>query len=71
MDGMPDDLQFLPPDKERETDADIRKMLLEALLHVSKDEQIACNTVVSHGSCSYAQHDPFVRSFVKPRCIPS
>lgn len=35
MDGMPDDLQFLPPDKEREPDADIRKMLLEALLHVS------------------------------------
>eukprot|EP00049_Salpingoeca_infusionum_P022786 m.8776 g.8776 ORF g.8776 m.8776 type:complete len:365 (+) comp5395_c0_seq2:364-1458(+) len=31
MDGLPDDLQFLPPDKEREEDADIRKLLLESL----------------------------------------
>ena len=34
MDGMLDDLQYLPPDKERETDADIRKMLLEALFRL-------------------------------------
>ncbi len=28
---MPDDLQYLPPTKERESDADIRKMALQAL----------------------------------------
>eukprot|EP00730_Choanoeca_flexa_P017002 TRINITY_DN8129_c0_g1_i1.p1 TRINITY_DN8129_c0_g1~~TRINITY_DN8129_c0_g1_i1.p1 ORF type:complete len:368 (+),score=89.72 TRINITY_DN8129_c0_g1_i1:31-1134(+) len=40
MDGMPDDLQYLPPDKERETDADIRKMLLEALLQLCATKPI-------------------------------
>ncbi|XP_070758954.1 protein HGH1 homolog [Enoplosus armatus] len=30
--GLPVDLQYLPEDKEREEDADIRKMLLETLL---------------------------------------
>eukprot|EP00911_Craspedida_sp_UC1_P002788 UC1_evm1s2039 len=34
MEGMPDDLQYLPPDKEREPDADVRKMLLESLLQL-------------------------------------
>ncbi|EDQ89296.1 uncharacterized protein MONBRDRAFT_32489 [Monosiga brevicollis MX1] len=35
MDGMPDDLQYLPPDKKRDMDADIRMMLLEALLQLA------------------------------------
>lgn len=29
------DLQYLPPDKQREPDADIRKMLIEAIMLVS------------------------------------
>lgn len=32
--GLPVDLQFLPEDKKREEDPDIRKMLLETLLLV-------------------------------------
>ncbi|XP_053100915.1 protein HGH1 homolog [Hemicordylus capensis] len=32
MERLPLDLQYLPPEKQRETDPDIRKMLLEALL---------------------------------------
>ena len=31
MDGLPDDLQYLDDDKVRESDPEIRKMLLEAL----------------------------------------
>ncbi|XP_071094394.1 protein HGH1 homolog [Haliotis cracherodii] len=31
MDRLPDDLQYLPPEKEREKDPDIRKMLVEAV----------------------------------------
>lgn len=34
--GLPVDLQYLPPDKQREPDADIRKMLIEAIMLVSK-----------------------------------
>lgn len=34
MDKLPDDLQYLPPDKQREDDADIRTMLIEALMMV-------------------------------------
>eukprot|EP01147_Barroeca_monosierra_P008958 gene8958-1295_t len=34
MDGMLDDLQYLPPDKEREKDPSTRKLLLEALLRL-------------------------------------
>ena len=34
MDKLPPDLQYLPQDKEREHDPDIRKMLLEALMQV-------------------------------------
>lgn len=30
------DLQYLPPDKQREPDADIRKMLIEAIMLVSR-----------------------------------
>lgn len=33
-DKLPDDLQYLPPDKQREDDADIRTMLLETLMMV-------------------------------------
>lgn len=33
--GLPVDLQYLPEDKKREDDPDIRKMLLETLLLVS------------------------------------
>ena len=33
-DKLPEDLQYLPTDKTREEDADIRKMLLEALMKV-------------------------------------
>ncbi|KAM4865060.1 protein HGH1 homolog [Thomomys bottae] len=32
MDRLPVDLQYLPPDKQREPDADIRKMLVEAVM---------------------------------------
>ncbi|XP_068953139.1 protein HGH1 homolog [Petaurus breviceps papuanus] len=32
MDRLPVDLQYLPPDKERESDADIRKMLIETIM---------------------------------------
>ncbi|XP_041348916.1 protein HGH1 homolog [Gigantopelta aegis] len=31
MEKLPDDLQYLPPDKQRESDPDIRKMLIEAI----------------------------------------
>lgn len=34
MEHLPLDLQYLPEDKMREPDPDIRKMLLEALLKV-------------------------------------
>lgn len=34
--GLPVDLQYLPPDKQREPDADIRKMLVEAIMLVSR-----------------------------------
>ncbi|XP_036597417.1 protein HGH1 homolog [Trichosurus vulpecula] len=32
MDRLPIDLQYLPPEKEREPDADIRKMLIETIM---------------------------------------
>lgn len=34
MDKLPDDLQYLPPEKQRESDPEIRKMLVEALVQV-------------------------------------
>jgi hypothetical protein len=34
MDKLPPELQYLPEDKMREPDPDIRKMLLEALMQV-------------------------------------
>ena len=34
MDKLPEDLQYLPPDKTREPDADIRIMLIETILMV-------------------------------------
>ena len=36
MDKLPIDLQYLPPDKKRESDPDIRIMLLETILMVRK-----------------------------------
>ena len=36
MDKLPEDLQYLPDDKLREPDPDIRTMLLEALLKVKR-----------------------------------
>ena len=36
MEKLPPDLQYLDDTKEREPDADIRKMLLDALLQVSE-----------------------------------
>lgn len=33
--GLPVDLQYLPPEKQREPDADIRKILIEAIMLVS------------------------------------
>eukprot|EP00123_Amoebidium_parasiticum_P006429 comp17381_c0_seq1/m.16693 comp17381_c0_seq1/g.16693 ORF comp17381_c0_seq1/g.16693 comp17381_c0_seq1/m.16693 type:complete len:393 (-) comp17381_c0_seq1:402-1580(-) len=35
MEGMPDELQYLPADKEREADPAVRKMLLEALIQLA------------------------------------
>jgi hypothetical protein len=32
MDKLPDDLQYLPPDKERECDPDIRIMFIETIM---------------------------------------
>lgn len=32
MERLPIDLQYLPPDKQREPDADIRKMLIETIM---------------------------------------
>lgn len=34
MDSLPVDLQYLPEDKLRESDPDVRKMLLEAIMKV-------------------------------------
>ena len=41
MERLPEDLQYLPDDKTREQDPDIRKMLLEALLKVSRDASLS------------------------------
>jgi hypothetical protein len=35
MEGMPDELQYQPPDKVREEDVDLRKMLVEALAQLN------------------------------------
>lgn len=35
MEKLPDDLQYLTPDKKREADPDIRIMLMETLMMVS------------------------------------
>ena len=34
MERLPEDLQFLPDDKQRELDPDIRKMLIDAVMKV-------------------------------------
>ncbi|XP_051687160.1 protein HGH1 homolog isoform X1 [Oryctolagus cuniculus] len=41
MDRLPVDLQYLPPDKQREPDADIRKMLVEAIMLVRGGPAVA------------------------------
>lgn len=40
MEKLPDDLQYLPPDKERESDPDIRIMLIETIMMVSPAGQL-------------------------------
>lgn len=42
--GLPVDLQYLPEDKKREEDPDIRKMLLETLLLVQNHKHSETNT---------------------------
>ncbi|KAM5313929.1 LOW QUALITY PROTEIN: protein HGH1 homolog [Glossophaga mutica] len=39
MERLPVDLQYLPPDKQREPDADIRKMLIEAIMLLTATAQ--------------------------------
>lgn len=34
MEKLPDDLQYLPPNKEREADPDVRTMLMETIMMV-------------------------------------
>ena len=38
VERLPEDLQYLPPDKEREPNPRIRKMLVEALLQVQSSK---------------------------------
>lgn len=40
MDKLPVDLQYLPPEKERESDPDIRKMLVECIFQVQYQTMI-------------------------------
>lgn len=35
MDKLPEDLQYLPPNKEREADPDVRTMLIETIMMVN------------------------------------
>ncbi|CAG8433605.1 1189_t:CDS:10 [Ambispora gerdemannii] len=39
MEGMPEDIQFLPPDKKRETDPHLRQTLLETILLLTSTRQ--------------------------------
>eukprot|EP00039_Didymoeca_costata_P007176 m.97062 g.97062 ORF g.97062 m.97062 type:complete len:377 (-) comp13575_c0_seq5:40-1170(-) len=39
MDGMPDELQYQPEDKEREADADLRKLLIECLFQLCSTKE--------------------------------
>ena len=34
MDRLPDDLQYIEPEKTREPDPDVRKMLIESVMQV-------------------------------------
>ena len=45
-DQLPLDLQYLPDDKEREEDPDLRKMLLEAIMKVSDVILLVLHTYV-------------------------
>lgn len=40
MDKLPDDLQYLPSDKQREPEAHIRKTITEALLQVRPEKRL-------------------------------
>lgn len=42
------DLQYLPEDKKREEDPDIRKMLLESLFLVAQRRTVHGKTVLTH-----------------------
>lgn len=50
--GLPVDLQYLPPDKQREPDADIRKMLIEAIMLVSRGPRSPPNTCTPAASAA-------------------
>ena len=45
-DKLPDDLQYLPEDKEREPDPDIRKMLLESLMQVRMFTELHATIII-------------------------
>jgi hypothetical protein len=53
MDGMPDDLQYLPEDKQREPDPKLRLMLLETLT------QACCQ--IAHDGHDLLYTDPKLR----------
>lgn len=48
-DSLPIDLQYLPEDKEREPDPEIRKLLLEALMQVLIRSAWVGNKAAIHG----------------------
>lgn len=58
MEGMPDELQFLPEDKEREPDAKLRLMLLEILLQL-------CTTKHGREVCRDKKVYPIIRELHK------
>lgn len=47
---MPDELQYLPDDKQREPDAKLRLMLVETLLQVGGVGVHRCHLFYCHGS---------------------
>ena len=48
MEALPLDLQYLPDDKERESDPDIRKMLVESIMKVSTKDITTFNFNLCH-----------------------
>lgn len=57
-DSLPLDLQYLPDDKTREPDPEIRKLLLEALMQVGNGEGnfMASEVIVIRKSIKKGQH---------------